>query len=107
MTAATLDQFERLNLVGKGTFGKVFKVRHTGTGKIFAMKTIRKDTVLQSENIDSLKLEMDILHNVDHQFLVSMDYVFNDENRIFFLMDFIEGGELFRHLIKVRRFSQE
>jgi serine/threonine protein kinase len=46
VTAATLDQFERLNLVGKGTFGKVFKVRHNQTGKIFAMKTIRKDTVL-------------------------------------------------------------
>ena len=85
--------------MGKGTFGKVFKVRHKPTGKVYAMKTIRKDTVLDSENIDSLKLEMDILYNVDHQFIVSMDYVFNDEYRIFFMMDFIEGGELFRHLI--------
>ena len=103
--AATLDEFERELIVGKGTFGKVFKVRHKPTGKVYAMKTIRKDTVLDSENIDSLKLEMEILYNVDHQFIVSMDYVFNDEYRIFFMMDFIEGGELFRHLIQVRRFE--
>lgn len=67
-----------LKIVGKGTFGKVFKVEHKKTGKFYAMKCIRKDVVLKNENIDALKLEMEILYHVEHPFLVSMDYVFSD-----------------------------
>ena len=72
---------------------------------MYAMKCIRKDVILKNENMDSLKLEKEILYEVDHPFIVGMDYVFSDESRIYFLMDFVEGGELFRHLVKVRRFS--
>lgn len=69
------------------------------------MKCIRKDVILKNENMDSLKLEKEILYEMNHPFIVGMDYVFSDEVRIYFLMDFVEGGELFRHLVKVRRFS--
>jgi len=71
------------------------------------MKCIRKDVVLENEQMESLKLEKEILYNINHPFIVSMEYVFQDSVRIFFLMDFIEGGELFRHLVKVRRFPEE
>jgi len=74
------------------------------TRKTYAMKCIRKDVILKNENMESLELEKEILQDVDHPFIVGMDYVFSDEFRIYFLMDFIEGGELFRHLVKVRRF---
>lgn len=104
---AKLEEFERLKLVGKGTFGKVFKVKHRTTGKIYAMKTIRKDTVLDNQSLDSLKLEMEVLEKVDHQFLVNMDYVFTDKYRVFFMMDYIDGGELFRHLMKIKRFKEK
>lgn len=57
--------------------------------------------------MDSLKLEKEILYNIEHPFIVGMDYVFENTERIFFLMDFIEGGELFRHLVKVRRFPND
>jgi len=93
--------------VGKGTFGKVFQCQHSKTGKIYAMKSIRKDVVLENDSIQSLSLEREILYEIDHPFIVSMDYVFQNQFRIFFLMDFIEGGELFRHLVKVKRFEEE
>ena len=102
---ATLEDFIMLKIVGKGTFGKVFKVQHKKTGKVYAMKCIRKDVILKNENMDSLKLEKEILYEMNHPFIVGMDYVFSDDVRIYFLMDFVEGGELFRHLVKVRRFS--
>lgn len=104
---AKLEDFELLRIVGKGTFGKVFQVQHKTTKKFYAMKCIRKDVILNNENMDSIKLERDILNETDHPFIVSMDYVFNDDFRIYFLMDFVEGGELFRHLVKVRRFPQD
>lgn len=80
---------------------------HVRTKKIYAMKCIRKDVVIKNESMDSLKLEKEILYEVNHPFIVGMDYVFSDAERIYFLMDFIEGGELFRHLVKVRRFQHE
>ena len=101
-----LEDFERLNLVGKGAFGKVYKVKHKASGEIFAMKTIRKDHVIDKACIDALKTEMDILEKMEHPFLVSTQYVFNDQYRVFFMMDFIDGGNLFRHLLKVKRFDE-
>ena len=96
---AKLDDFEMIRIVGKGTFGKVFQVMNKKTKKMYAMKCIRKDVVLENEQMDSLKLEKEILYNIQHPFIVKMDYVLENNLRIFFLMDFIEGGELFRHLV--------
>ena len=69
------------------------------------MKVIRKDIVLANEMVDSIHLEKLILEKIDYPFIIRMEYVFTDEARIYFIMDFIEGGELFRHLKKVRRLS--
>jgi serine/threonine protein kinase len=52
-------------------------------------------------------LEKDILYNVEHPFIVGMDYVFQNDFRIYFLMNFIKGGELYRHLSKMKRFKEE
>jgi len=73
---AALEDFKIVKMVGKGTFGKVFLVQHYANKKFYAMKTIRKDVILENENIDSLKLEKEILYEVRHPFIVSMDYVF-------------------------------
>ena len=62
--------------MGKGTFGKVFQVLHVKTNKVYAMKCIRKDVVLENDSMASLKLEKEILYNIEHPFIVSMDYVF-------------------------------
>jgi len=93
-------------MLGKGAFGKVFLVQNSKTGLYYAMKAIRKDVVLEQDFFDSLKLEKDILYSVDHPFIVSMDYVYQNDFRIYFLMKFIKGGELYRHLSKMRRFSE-
>lgn len=71
------------------------------------MKCIRKDIVIDNEQFDNIKLEKDILYTVEHPFIVSMDYVFQNDYRIYFLMKFIKGGELFRHLNKIKRFNEE
>jgi len=65
-----------MKIVGKGTFGKVFQVEHTKSKKIYAMKCIRKDVVLENDSMQSLKLEKEILYNIEHPFIVGMDYVF-------------------------------
>ena len=66
------------------------------------MKSLRKDTILDYDQIESTLLEKDILQKADHPFLVGMEYVFQTEMKIFFVMKFIRGGELFMHLRKAR-----
>ena len=102
-----LEDFVIKQMLGKGAFGKVFLVQNSKTGLFYAMKAIRKDVVLEQDFFDSLKLEKDILYSVDHPFIVSMDYVYQNDFRIYFLMKFIKGGELYRHLSKQKRFSEE
>jgi len=102
-----LQDFVIMKMVGKGTFGKVYLVQHLQTKKLYAMKCIRKDIVIDNEQFENIKLEKDILYSIEHPFIVSMDYVFQNEFRIYFLMNFIKGGELFRHLNKVKRFPED
>ena len=87
---ARLQDFMILRMIGKGTFGKVFLVQNVNTKKIFAMKCIRKDIIIDNEQYENIKLEKDILFNVEHPFIVNMEYVFQNEYRIYFLMRFIK-----------------
>ena len=87
---AQLQDFMIMKMVGKGTFGKVFLVQNVFTKNFYAMKCIRKDTIIDNEQFDNIKLEKDILYNIDHPFIVGMDYVFQNDFRIYFLMQFIK-----------------
>lgn len=71
------------------------------------MKSLRKDVILDYDQLESTKLEKEILLQADHPFLVGMNYVFQTENMIFFVMRFVRGGELFMHLRTSTRFPEE
>ena len=71
------------------------------------MKCIRKDIVIDNEQFENIKLEKDILYTIDHPFIVNMEFVFQNDFRIYFIMRFVKGGELFRHLVKVKRFRED
>lgn len=77
-------------MIGKGTFGKVYLVSYLDTDRVFAMKCIRKDIIIDNEQFENIKLEKDILFNIEHPFIVNMEYVFQNEVRIYFLMKFIK-----------------
>ena len=71
------------------------------------MKSLRKDVLIDYDQIENTKLEKEILLKAQHPFLVGMEYVFQNDQKIFFVMRFVRGGELFTHLSKVRRFPEE
>lgn len=96
---STIDDFEIKQVLGIGSFGKVFLVENIKTGQLHAMKSIRKDRIADIEKIESTKLEEHILANSEHPNIVGLDYVFKNEKRIYFIMNFIRGGELFKHII--------
>jgi serum/glucocorticoid-regulated kinase 2 len=102
-----LEDFIVKKVIGQGSFGKVFMVVHKTTGKTYAMKSIRKDVVIDSEQLENLRLEKHIMLCVEHPFLISMEYVFQRDFRIYFLLDFIRGGELYRYLAQKKRLDED
>lgn len=72
---ANLNDFKIKKMIGKGTFGKVFLVERE-EGELYAMKCIRKDIILENEQMENIQLEKDILYTVNHPFLVNMEFVF-------------------------------
>jgi hypothetical protein len=72
----TLEDFIIKKVIDKGSFGKVFLVENSKNGKVYAMKRLNKDIVLQKNQVDNIKVEKEILFDADHPFVNSMDYVF-------------------------------
>lgn len=71
------------------------------------MKSIKKEVMLENDQIESAKMEKQILMYNKHPFLVKMSYIFQTEDKVYFVMNLIRGGELFNLLSKERRFSEE
>ena len=61
---------------------------------------MKKADIIKSKHVDHIENEKKILERIEHPFIVSMDYVYQNDFRIYFLMKFIKGGELYRHLSK-------
>ena len=103
----TLEDFQIKKVIDKGSFGKVFLVVNRKNGRQYAMKRIRKDILINKGQVQNTKNERDILLNIEHPFLLGMDYVFQNDFRLYFFLDYIKGGNLYDHLYKVRRFPEK
>jgi len=101
----SLEDFEILCVVGRGSFGKVMKVRDLDTGEIFAMKAIKKSAIVESNMVESTKNEQLIMRTIRHPFIVGLHYAFQSPERLYLVQDFLSGGELFWHLQQDTRFS--
>ena len=99
----SLSSFDVKILLGQGSFGKVFLGVQRSTGKKYAIKAIRKDTLLSKNLVEQATVERDLLIGADHPFLCRVDFVFQTRQRLYFVMPFISGGELDRIFIKQRR----
>jgi len=103
----TIKDFDLLNVVGKGSFGKVMQVRKKDNGKIFAMKVLNKKTIIERNELAHTQAEKNILQKLVHPFLVNLLYAFQTDDKLYFIMDYINGGELFFHLQKEEKFSDD
>jgi tRNA A-37 threonylcarbamoyl transferase component Bud32 len=92
------QHFDVLKLLGVGAFGKVILVQHRFQKQSYAMKVISKNLLRKKNNVQYMKSERDILTKIQHPFLVSLQFAFQSETKLFLIMDFLAGGELFLHL---------
>ena len=103
----TLNDFKMIKVIGRGTFGKVCLAQYKKTKKYYAMKILKKNVILEHDQIKNILLEKKILENLNYQFLVGMDFCFQTQERIYFVMNFIRGGELFSHLYDCKFFPEK
>ena len=104
-----LADFDLRQTVGTGTFGRVriVKLKGDATRTAFALKMLKKSEVIRLKQVEHVKSEKGILMAIEHPFIVTLVAAFQDERRLYMLMEYVNGGELFSYLRKQGRLSIE
>ncbi|CRH02885.1 rac-beta serine/threonine protein kinase, putative [Plasmodium relictum] len=101
------ESFIFLKVIGKGSYGKVLLVKHVQNNKLYAMKILRKENIISKNQLEHTKIERNVLKCVSHPFIVKLYYAFQTSKKLYFILEYCPGGELFFHLSKLREFSEE
>lgn len=102
-----ITMFEKISKIGTGAFGEVWLVRKIDTNVLYAMKILRKTEVLKRNQVAHVKAERDILAEADNEWVVKLYYSFQDDKFLYFVMDYIPGGDLMSLLIKIEIFPED
>ena len=100
----TKDDFDMLKVIGQGSYGKVFLVKHKKTGITHAMKMLKKADLQKRNQVEHTMAERRILEKIRHPFIVSLAYSFQSKKKLYFVMDYCPGGELFFYLQNIGKF---
>ncbi|EDV21777.1 uncharacterized protein TRIADDRAFT_30067 [Trichoplax adhaerens] len=104
----SIDDFKFLKVLGRGTFGKVMLGELKSTGDVFAIKILRKESVLQDDDAECAIMERRILAlSIKHPFLVGLYCSFQTTHRLFYVMEYANGGDLMFQIQKYSRFNEE
>lgn len=98
------DMFTKIKTIGIGSFGEVSLVQKTDTGQLYAMKTLRKAEVWKRNQTAHVKAERDILSEADNEWVVKLHFSFQDKGNLYFVMDYVPGGDMMSLLIKYGRY---
>ena len=101
------NMFEFITVIGKGGFGKVWKVQYKKTNEYFALKEMSKRKILDKKSEKSINSERKFLSILNHPFIVNMHYAFQDNDNLYLVMDMLSGGDLRYHCSRYRSFSEE
>ena len=102
-----VDDFKLIKVIGRGSYGKVCLVQYKQTNDLYAMKSLKKDVLLDQDQVESTLLEKNILQSLNYPFLVGMVFCFQTEERVYFVLPFVRGGELFQHLRQYKYFPEQ
>lgn len=101
-----LSNYEFIKTIGKGNYGKVILTKCKLDNTLYAIKSIKKELILKQACYDQIKSEKKILSNINHPFIIKLHHNFQTKDKIYFIFEYGKGGDMFFHLQKVRRFSE-
>ena len=102
-----IKDFTLMKVIGVGSYGKVMLVKMPKTGEMYAMKMLRKDHIAKRNQIEHTKTERYVLETIKFPFIVRLRYAFQNVKKLYFVLDYCPGGELFFHLQRCGRFDEE
>lgn len=109
-----LSHFEPIKVLGHGSYGKVLLVREKSTNKLFAQKQLKKASLVINEtneihekNYQRTLNEKTILEKVNHPNIVKLYYAFQDDDKVYLILEYLDGGELFHHLAQLHFLSEK
>lgn len=101
------QDFEFMKIIGKGSFGKVYLAKHKLENQIYAIKVINKQMILKHNEKRHIMSERNVLlQNLRHPFLVGLHYSFQSRDKLYFVLDYANGGEMFYHLSREKQFDE-
>ncbi|KAG8136886.1 hypothetical protein E2320_005438 [Naja naja] len=101
------SMFVKIKTLGIGAFGEVCLACKVDTHALYAMKTLRKKDVLNRNQVAHVKAERDILAEADNEWVVKLYYSFQDKDNLYFVMDYIPGGDMMSLLIRMEVFPEK
>ncbi|XP_035714589.1 atypical protein kinase C isoform X2 [Folsomia candida] len=103
-----LKDFDLIRVIGRGSYAKVLMVELKNTSRVYAMKVIKKALVTDDEDIDWVQTEKHVFETAsNHPFLVGLHSCFQTPSRLFFVIEFVRGGDLMFHMQRQRRLPEE
>uniref|UniRef100_A0A665VNZ0 Protein kinase C n=1 Tax=Echeneis naucrates TaxID=173247 RepID=A0A665VNZ0_ECHNA len=102
----TIDDFVLHKMLGKGSFGKVFLSELKKSGKFFAVKALKKDVVLMDDDVECTMVERRVLSLAwENPFLTHLYCTFQTKENLFFVMEYLNGGDLMFHIQNCHKFD--
>lgn len=102
-----IEDFVLISVIGKGSYAKVSLVKKKDSKEVFALKVLKKEYIEKKKQEEHIITERNVLAEVKHPFIVKMFYSFQNDRKLFFVLEYCPGGELFHLLTKKKQFTED